>query len=349
MGLLMCLRPADLVAAMPLIKYRPTPLGWAFLAGVAGIIAAVVIALSGGSDSKASPGTAPAVAGSPTTDTRLALGDGPSRTTPANGSTPGASATASTAAAAPGDGAIAIANPAPPPDPGFTFAFPLQSWLSIGDRYGAPRGTGYIHGGIDLNVEPAAATTLYSVCNGTFVGAGQNSNYGSYFVIDCGNQWTAVYAMVASTTLRVQDAVTAGEAVGVIGPATGAGAVHLHFELRYHGYPMNPETYMQFGATAGVLPIPTPTPTDVPSTATATATKTPLPAPHATATPAPAGGTGDTPPAATDTPVSPPTATPTPSEPTPTATATPPPTETVAPTRTPLPPRRSPTPAPVSD
>ncbi|MGH2632753.1 MAG: murein hydrolase activator EnvC family protein, partial [Tepidiformaceae bacterium] len=262
--------------------------------------------------------------------------------------TAGASATATTAAT-PGDGAIEIAKPSPPPDPGIVFAFPLQSWLSIGDRYGAPRGAGYMHGGIDLNVDGNAATTLYSVCDGSFVGAGQNTNYGSYFVIDCGNQWTAVYAMVASTGLRVNEAVTAGEAVGVLGPVKDPAAGHLHFELRYHGYPMNPETYMQFGPTTGILPTPTPEPTNPAATATAPATRTPVPPAHATATPVSTGGGANNTPPPNDTPLPPPTATPTPWEPTPTPTATPPPTETVAPTRTPLPARRSPTPAPISD
>jgi len=338
---------------MALFKYRPTPLGWAFLVGLAGIIAAVVFAFSGGSDSKASANK-PA-AGSPTADTRLVLGDGPSRATPTlpAGTTPGTTASATTTAAT-GDGAIAIASPAPPPDPGIAFAFPLQSWLSIGDRFGVSRGAGYMHGGIDLNVDADATTTLYAVCTGSFVGAAQSNNYGSYFVIDCGNQWTAVYAMVGSTNLHVQQPVAAGDPVGDIGPAKDAGGAHLHFELRYHGYPVNPEAYMQFGATAGVAPTPTPAPTNAPATASPTATKTPKPAPRATSTPPSIGGAPDPsapPPQATDTPVPAPTATstPTPWEPTPTATATPPPTETVAPTRTPLPPRRSPTPAPISD
>ena len=340
---------------MALFKYRPTPLGWAFLAGLAGIIVAVVFAFSGGSDSKASANKSTAPAGSPTADTRLVLGDGPSHATPTlpAGATPDAGASA-TATPASGDGAIAIASPAAAPDPGIAFAFPLQSWLSIGDRFGVSRGAGYMHGDIDLNVDPNATTTLYAVCTGSFVGAAENNNYGSYFVIDCGNQWTAVYAMVGSTNLHVQQAVTAGDSVGDIGPVKDASDAHLHFELRYHGYPVNPEAYMQFGATAGVAPTPTPVPTNVPATASPTATKTPKSAPHATPTPPDAApGTTAPPPQATDTPVPAPTsaatATPTPWQPTPTATATPPPTETVAPTRTPLPPRRSPTPAPISD
>ncbi|HXU25531.1 MAG TPA: hypothetical protein VN697_16025, partial [Tepidiformaceae bacterium] len=84
---------------MALFKYRPTPLGWAFLVGLAGIIAAVVFAFSGGSDSKASANKSPA--GSPTADTRLVLGDGPSRATPTlpAGTTPGTTASATTTAA----------------------------------------------------------------------------------------------------------------------------------------------------------------------------------------------------------------------------------------------------------
>lgn len=327
---------------MALLKYRPTPLGWAFLAGVAGIIAAIAFAFSGGSDSKASPGAQ--VSASPTEDARLLLGDGPTATpTIVANTTPSANSTVSaTATPPPGDGAIQEANPPQPPVPGFVFNFPLQTWLSIGDRYGAPRGTGYIHGGIDLNVDPSAATTLYAVCNGSFIGGGKSSNYGTYFVIDCGNQWTAVYAMVASTSLRVGDAVTTGQAVGVVGPVQDTAQAHLHFEIRYRGYPINPEAYMEFGPTSGVLPTPTPGPTQVPTAAN-------TPAPPATATPgSDNGGNATQPPAPTDTPQPAPTATPTPWQPTATPTDTPIPTQTVAPTRTPLP-RRSPTPAPVSD
>lgn len=322
---------------MDLMRYRPTRLGWAVLTGLAGIVAALAIAFSGGANSQASPGRTATSGpiGTPTADPRLALGDAPSPTPlPAATSAPGNTPPATVASV--GDGAIAIeAHAIAPASPGFTFAFPLRSWLSIGDRYGVPRGTGYIHGGIDLLVDPAASSVLYAACTGTAIGGGHSTNYGDYFVLDCGNQWLAVYANVGAFTVRAGQSVRVGEAVGSIGPATDSAGAHLHFEIRYRGYPVDPEAYLTFGPQAGVTPTPTATPTGMPET------PTPTPAPNATATPAlPASPSGAPP---TNTPVPAP---PTPPLPTPTQTPTPEPTATPTPTRVPM--RPTPTPLPVA-
>ena len=320
------------------MKYRPTRLGWAVLTGLAGIVAAFAIAFSGGANSHASP-VATATSGpigSPTADPRLALGDAPAPTpVPAATSAPGNTPPATVASV--GDGAVAIeAHATAPASAGFTFSFPLRSWLSIGDRYGVPRGTGYIHGGIDLLVDPSATSVLYAACTGTAIGGGNSTNYGDYFVLDCGNQWLAVYANVGAFTVRAGQSVTAGEAVGSIGPVAGSTGAHLHFEIRYRGYPVDPEAYLTFGPHAGVTPTPTATPTGTPET------PTPKPAPNATATPtvaAPPSGTSST---STPVPSSP---TP-PPPPTPTLTPTPEPTATPTPTRVPM--RPTPTPLPVA-
>lgn len=226
------------------------------------------------------------------------------------------------------EGAIPVpaATLAPPENP--RLVTPLNTKARVLDRFGSPRGDGYIHGGTDL--APASGSNafdVYSACDGTVAGIDHSGTYGDFLVVDCGGGWKTIYANLAEITAPSRQGVAAGATK--LGAALGS----VHFEVRFTDSNIDPERYINFAA--GPLP-PTPTPAPSPSP-TATATSVP---------PSNGGsGGGSTPgndpsPAPTSTPL-PPTATPTPLPPTATPTATP------TSTPTPRPPRRTATPPPV--
>lgn len=303
---------------------------------------------------------------------------GTSPATTAGGPPPGP-ATATVAAAVDAkqltdQGAVTPGSPpvAPPDEElvkngGTSFAIPLKSWTSIGDRFGAPRSNNRIHGGINF-MFAGDTKQIVSSCNGISNGSSSDKIYGTYVVVDCNNGWLTVYANLSEASVAVRQEVIQGETV--IGTAKDM----LHFELRWRRIPIDPEPYLDFAAVAGA---PRPTPTTAPdatetATETATASATPSGTATATATASPArtatpvpgnpggdgGNGGDAPtpePQPTDVPPTnvpptnvPPTATPVPPTPTPTATHVPP-TSTPEPTATPEPPKpkRTPTPRPV--
>ncbi len=93
------------------------------------------------------------------------------------------------------------------------------------------------HRGIDLaggerSVRAAAAGTVLQVS--TRVG------YGTTVVIDHGGRLATVYAHFASAAVRPGQQVQAGEVIGQMGATGFATGVHLHFEVRVNGQPVDP-------------------------------------------------------------------------------------------------------------
>lgn len=227
------------------------------------------------------------------------------------------------------EGAIPVPSTATPVVPDSPrLVTPLNTKARVLDRFGSPRGEGYIHGGTDL--APASGSNAFDVfaaCDGSVAGIDHSGTYGDFLVVDCGGGWKTIYANLSEITAPSRQGVAAG--VTKLGAALGS----VHFEVRYMDSNIDPERYINFAA--GPLP-PTPTPAPSPSP-TATATSIP---------PSNGGSSGgstpgnDSSPAPTSTPL-PPTATPTPFPPTATPTATP------TSTPTPRPPRRTATPPPV--
>ena len=200
---------------------------------------------------------------------------------------------------------------------GGRFALPLKAWTTQTDRYGAPRGAGLIHGGIDLAV--AGHTPVSSACAGAVASAGYSASYGNNVVVDCGDGWSTLYAHLSQMRVLQGDAVTVETILGLTGSTGYSTGEHLHFEIRYFGTPVNPEHYLDFhipaGAPLSTGPImfgtsgsgasastssPTPTP-GPPPTVTNTPTQTTTPRNTPTVTPTPTWTPTPRPPAATPT------------------------------------------------
>lgn len=245
----------------------------------------------------------------------------------------------------------AIPTPATEPPPaegaetvqGSRFALPLRAWTAVTDRFGAPRGPGFVHGGIDLALDGYPASPVYSACTGTVRAAAYSSTYGYYVVVDCGDGFTTLYAHFSRILVVVGQPVDNDTVLGISGSTGFSTGEHLHFEIHWNGVHVNPEDYLDFGIPPGTplstspiqwrpTPTPTPTPTPVPSPSpspTVTPAPSPTLSPTATASPSPS-------PAATQSPS--PTATQSPA-PAGTATPTPTATETSTPAKKTVPPQ----------
>jgi murein DD-endopeptidase MepM/ murein hydrolase activator NlpD len=187
------------------------------------------------------------------------------------------------------------------------FSMPLASWLKVTDRFGAPRGGGLVHGGIDLALDHHTAVS--AACAGTVIYTGFNGVYGNHVIVDCGDQFTTIYGHLSQVLVSKGDAVDSSHVLGLSGSTGFATGEHLHFEIRVNDVPVNPENYLDFHIAPGTPLSDGPIVFPSPPTPTATATAVDEPPTETPTTPPP-------PPPPTATPV-PPTATPT-STPTPT-------------------------------
>ncbi len=214
------------------------------------------------------------------------------------------------------------------------FAMPLQGWLSVTDRYGAARGNGLVHGGIDLALDHHVP--VLASCAGT-ASANRNNTYGNYIIVDCGDGWSALYAHLSEILVLDGQYVAQRAVVGMSGSTGFSTGEHLHFEIWYRGGRVNPEHYLDFKIAPG-----TPLSSgplifyQEPGTGTGTGSGRESTATATTADSATSTETATPEPTVTNTPTNTPTVTPTPTA-TPTFTPTPTP-KPPTPTRTPTPP-----------
>lgn len=131
------------------------------------------------------------------------------------------------------------------------FAMPLRAWTIFTDRYGAPRGRGWIHGGIDLSLETYPRSGVYAACVGAVAIAAYSRAYGNYVVVDCGEGWSTLYGHLSSFIVEEGQPVTFDTVLGLSGSTGFSTGEHLHFEIRWEGVPVNPEDYLDFGIPEG--------------------------------------------------------------------------------------------------
>ena len=147
------------------------------------------------------------------------------------------------AAAAPessaGDGSVAA-----PADASVSgFIWPVYGPIS--EYYGAPRGAGTYHAGLDIDQTfnyggPVAAAAPGQVVLATTDGYG----YGSYVVIRHDNGYETLYAHLSAIYVSQGQYVSQGEIIGAIGSTGYATGPHLHFEVRVGGATVDPLNYL---------------------------------------------------------------------------------------------------------
>jgi murein DD-endopeptidase MepM/ murein hydrolase activator NlpD len=100
-------------------------------------------------------------------------------------------------------------------------------------------GAGSYHPGVDF--EAAASTRIRAAAAGVVVVAGDCGGYGNCVVIDHGSSLATVYAHQSVLLTHVGEHSDAGQVVGLVGSTGQSTGPHLHFELRIHGTPIDPQ------------------------------------------------------------------------------------------------------------
>jgi murein DD-endopeptidase MepM/ murein hydrolase activator NlpD len=103
----------------------------------------------------------------------------------------------------------------------------------------------YKHFAIDIAIEEG--TPVKAVADGTVIFSEWTSTTGNVIIIEHNNNLISVYKHNAMSTKEQGDFVESGEVIASTG-STGelSSGPHLHFELWYKGYPVNPADFINF-------------------------------------------------------------------------------------------------------
>jgi septal ring factor EnvC (AmiA/AmiB activator) len=88
---------------------------------------------------------------------------------------------------------------------------------------------------------------IRSVFKGTVIFSDWFKGYGNMIIIDHGNSYYTVYAHLEETFKTKGDEVDAEEVIATVGDTGSMTGVKLYFEVRHHGKPMNPLTWLKKG------------------------------------------------------------------------------------------------------
>lgn len=98
------------------------------------------------------------------------------------------------------------------------------------------------HPGIDIAAKEN--TPIIASAAGVVVTSGWDDTYGNIVVIDHGFGIYTLYGHNSRNLVKVGDRVARGQTIAFVGSSGKSSAPHLHFEVRKHGLPVNPQKYL---------------------------------------------------------------------------------------------------------
>lgn len=125
---------------------------------------------------------------------------------------------------------------------GTSFSSPLREDTFITSPFGQRWGRN--HEGVDL--QASRGDQVVAADNGIVVQARNLSGYGRTVEIRHSNGYTTRYAHLHRIRTREGQTVRRGEVIGTAGSSGSATGVHLHFEIRRNGAPIDPRRYVRF-------------------------------------------------------------------------------------------------------
>ncbi len=121
------------------------------------------------------------------------------------------------------------------------FAMPVKSAFRFTSGFG-PR-WGRMHNGTDFAA--SHGTPIYSTADGVVIHAGRQSGYGLMVKIQHEFGIETRYAHMSKIRVNVGQRVSRGDRIGDMGSTGRSTGVHLHYEVRVGGKPVNPMTYIK--------------------------------------------------------------------------------------------------------
>jgi murein DD-endopeptidase MepM/ murein hydrolase activator NlpD len=135
------------------------------------------------------------------------------------------------------------------------FAYPIQG-ATLTQGFGpsslalepAMFGFPHFHTGLDL---ASPNPTITAAADGVVavVGSG-TTGYGNYVIIIHRDGFVTLYGHLTLATVTAGQQVVRGQQIGIEGSTGASTGVHLHFEVRLNGTPVDPTPYLPSGGTA---------------------------------------------------------------------------------------------------
>jgi murein DD-endopeptidase MepM/ murein hydrolase activator NlpD len=102
-----------------------------------------------------------------------------------------------------------------------------------------------MHYGLDF--AGPSGTPVLATAAGTVRRAGTMSGYGRVIEIDHGNGISTRYAHLRRINVSVGDEVSARQEIGQLGNTGRSTGPHVHYEVRFHGEPLDPLPFLEAG------------------------------------------------------------------------------------------------------
>lgn len=120
-----------------------------------------------------------------------------------------------------------------------------RGWLSspYGMRIDPFTGKLSFHPGIDFASKKG--TPIMAVAAGVVDWAGWDGGYGNLVEINHGNGYQTRYGHNSKILVKVGQTVKKGQVIALMGSTGRSTGPHCHFEVRYHGRPVNPLKYVR--------------------------------------------------------------------------------------------------------
>lgn len=133
-------------------------------------------------------------------------------------------------------------TPSIPPTAGY-----LSSGFGVRLNPFAPRDEGEsglgFHSGLDIT--NAKGTPIQATADGVVESAGWMDRYGNAVVLKHNDELETVYGHMARWDVQAGQTVHRGDILGEMGQSGHATGVHLHYEVRLRGKPVNPTPYLR--------------------------------------------------------------------------------------------------------
>lgn len=102
-----------------------------------------------------------------------------------------------------------------------------------------------MHNGIDFSAK--IGTPIIASGDGKVTRAGRAGGFGNLVVIEHGNGYETYYGHMSKIEVKVGDDVERGQQIGQVGSTGTSTAPHCHYEVHFHGKPVNPLSFVMDG------------------------------------------------------------------------------------------------------
>ena len=134
-------------------------------------------------------------------------------------------------------------TPSIPPTAGYlssSFGIRLSPFSRVNEK-----GEGLLgyHSGFDIT--NSEGTPIQATADGEVVEAGWMDRYGNGVILSHTDQLETLYGHMSRLRVKTGQMVSRGDILGYMGRTGNATGVHLHYEVRINGRPVNPQPYMR--------------------------------------------------------------------------------------------------------